>query len=135
MFWRRTTIEIHWSLGSHRLDIILKSQPDRMLALFSQAIGEISRKLGIDDYKVVMATEDDPVPDPPPIEDVVEELAAEVPAEDWDKLARDPRTIADAVAKAMSGQTDWDSFRSFAATIPDDDWAKLLAARDEEESG
>lgn len=73
----------------------------------------------------------------PPIEDVIEELAAEAPPEDWAKLGRERerRSIADVVAAAMTGQTDWDSFRSFAATIPDEDWAKLLAARDEEESG
>lgn len=60
----------------------------------------------------------------PPIEDVIEELAAEAPAEDWDKLRAGACSIA-----------DWDWIRRIAREIPDEDWAKLLEARGEDESG
>ncbi len=71
-----------------------------------------------------------------PIEDVVEELAAEVPAEEWAKLDVAPRGIDVVLAQlVLASYPDWDRIRLIAREIPDNDWAKLLEARDEEESG
>lgn len=64
----------------------------------------------------------------------IEDVAAEVPAEDWDKLRAGACSIADVFEGARAGPADWGRIRLIARLIPDADWAKLLEARGEDES-
>lgn len=59
MFWKRDVIEIHWSCGAARLEIVIKARPERTMALFCEAIRVVAKKLGIDENTVVCASDED----------------------------------------------------------------------------